>query len=71
MAESKDAVDLDALRANVTRQGAAVRQMKKDGAAQEVLSAAVVLLKDLKTRLAAEPRGMRRTRSRGRCWTTS
>ena len=57
MAETKDDVDLDALRANVTRQGAVVRQMKKDGAAQEVLTAAVVLLKDLKMRLAAATEG--------------
>lgn len=34
MSHASEAIDLDALRAAVTRQGALVRQLKKDGAEQ-------------------------------------
>jgi hypothetical protein len=44
-------LDIDALRASTTKQGGIVRQLKKDGAAQETVTAAVVKLKALKVQL--------------------
>jgi hypothetical protein len=44
-------VDLDGLRAAMTKQGGEVRQLKKDGAAQEVVTEAVKKLKVLKAQL--------------------
>ena len=44
-------MDTDGLRAAVTRQGNMVRQLKKDGAAQEQVTAEVVKLKALKKQL--------------------
>eukprot|EP00499_Haloplacidia_sp_CaronLabIsolate_P015083 CAMPEP_0196775576 /NCGR_PEP_ID=MMETSP1104-20130614/4107_1 /TAXON_ID=33652 /ORGANISM="Cafeteria sp., Strain Caron Lab Isolate" /LENGTH=734 /DNA_ID=CAMNT_0042145745 /DNA_START=12 /DNA_END=2216 /DNA_ORIENTATION=- len=46
-------LDLDALRATVTRQGNHVRELKASGAAQETVTAAVEELKRLKVELAA------------------
>ena len=45
--------DLDALRAHVTAQGGAVRQLKKDGAEASVLAAAVASLTALRAQLEA------------------
>ncbi|TMW57244.1 hypothetical protein Poli38472_003169 [Pythium oligandrum] len=47
-------VDLDALRASVTRQGALVRGLKQNGGAAEDIKAAVDELKKLKVQLDAE-----------------
>ncbi|CAI5735189.1 unnamed protein product [Hyaloperonospora brassicae] len=47
-------VDLDALRASVTRQGAHVRELKQKGAAAELVQAAVEGLKKLKLELETQ-----------------
>lgn len=47
-------VDLDALRASVTRQGALVRELKQNGAPAEQVKAAVDTLKRLKVQFEAE-----------------
>lgn len=47
-------VDIDALRASVTRQGALVRELKQNGGAAEDVKAAVDTLKVLKQQLDAE-----------------
>jgi glycyl-tRNA synthetase len=54
MAEEEETkLDLDGLRAQVTRQGGLVRTLKKEGAAQEEVTAAVNLLKQFKVQLEA------------------
>lgn len=47
-------VDIDALRATVTRQGALVRELKQSGAAADAVKAAVDQLKTLKAQLDVE-----------------
>ena len=44
--------ELDALNAQVTKQGSAVRQLKKDGAEPELIAEAVQMLQDLKIQAA-------------------
>lgn len=44
--------ELDALNAQVTKQGSAVRQMKKDGADAEAVAKAVEVLQTLKSQVA-------------------
>ncbi|KAF1795744.1 Glycyl-tRNA synthetase/DNA polymerase subunit gamma-2 [Phytophthora cactorum] len=51
---STPVVDLDALRASVTRQGAQVRELKQKGAAAEDVKAAVDELKKLKLELETQ-----------------
>jgi glycyl-tRNA synthetase len=50
---SDSAVDLDALKASVTKQGGLVRQLKADGAPGEQVQAAIAELKALRERLDA------------------
>ncbi|KAG6617765.1 glycine-tRNA ligase [Phytophthora cinnamomi] len=54
MATPTEVVDLDALRASVTRQGAQVRELKQKGAAAEAVKAAVDELKKLKLELETQ-----------------
>ena len=44
--------ELDALNAQVTKQGSAVRQLKKDGAEPDLIAEAVQMLQDLKIKAA-------------------
>jgi glycyl-tRNA synthetase len=53
-AAALNSMDLDGLRAATARQGNLVRQMKKDGTAQVEVTAAVVVLKEMKALLEAK-----------------
>lgn len=52
-AQAPEAVDVDALAAAVTKQGAVVKQLKKDGAGAEALEPEVAKLVQLRAELEA------------------